>query len=99
PRAWPRSIFNAPTLGDAVADALRRADVLHIHGLWNGAVWAAAAAARRVGRPYVLSPRGMLAPAALAHDAWREGVAYALKDRSVIRGAGRFHATSRAELS
>jgi len=97
PRAWPRSIFNAPTLGAAVADALRDADVLHIHGLWNASVWAAAAAARQSQRPYLVSPRGMLAPAALAHDMWRKRLIYPVKDRQVIRHAAKFHATSRAE--
>jgi hypothetical protein len=71
-RAWPRSIFYAPSLGPSVAAALRDADILHLHGLWNAAIWAAAAAAREQRRPYVLSPRGMLTPAALAHDAWRK---------------------------
>ncbi len=96
--AWPRSIFRAPALGHAVAEALRDADVLHIHGLWNATVWSAAAAARRAGRPYVLSPRGMLSPAALAHDAWRKRVAYLIADRRVIQGAARLHATSRPEF-
>ena len=99
PRVWPRWMFNAPTLGATVADALRKADVLHIHGLWNATVWAAAAAARQVQRPYLVSPRGMLAPAALAHDAWRKRLIYPVKDRLVIRGAAKLHATSRAECS
>jgi glycosyltransferase involved in cell wall biosynthesis len=98
-RAWPRSIFHAPSLGAAVARELRDADVLHIHGLWNATVWAAAAAARQEGRPYVLSPRGMLAPAALEHDAWRKRLVYPITDRRVIRDAARLHATSRAELA
>ena len=97
-RAWPRSIFHAPSLGAAVAAALRDADVLHIHGLWNAAVWSAAAAARQERKPYVLSPRGMLAPAALAHDKWRKKLVYPLADRRVIRDAARLHATSRGEF-
>ena len=98
-RGWPKWMFNAPTLGATIADALRDADVLHIHGLWNATVWAAAAAARHVRRPYVVSPRGMLAPAALAHDAWRKRLIYPVKDRLVIRDAAKFHATSRAECA
>jgi glycosyltransferase involved in cell wall biosynthesis len=97
-RAWPRSIFYAPSLGGVVAAYLRAADVLHIHGLWNATVWSAAAAARQERRPYVLSPRGMLAPAALAHDAWRKKLVYPLADRRVIRDAARLHATSHAEF-
>jgi len=98
-RAWPRSIFHAPSLGAAVADALRDADILHIHGLWNATVWAAAAAARQEQRPYLLSPRGMLAPAALEHDAWRKRLVYPITDRRVIRDAARLHATSGTELA
>jgi glycosyltransferase involved in cell wall biosynthesis len=97
-RAWPRSVFRAPSLRDAAAEALRSADVLHIHGLWNATVWSAAAAARQERRPYVLSPRGMLAPAALAHDAWRKRLAYPVADRRVIRDAARLHATSHPEF-
>ena len=97
-RAWPRSVFRAPLLRDVVAVALRSADVLHIHGLWNATVWSAAAAARHERRPYVLSPRGMLAPAALAHDAWRKRLVFPVADRRVIRDAARLHATSRPEF-
>jgi len=97
-RAWPRSIFHAPSLGAVVATELRDADVLHIHGLWNATVWSAAAAARQEQKPYVLSPRGMLAPAALAHDKWRKKLVYPLADRRVIRDAARLHATSRSEF-
>jgi len=97
-RAWPRSVFYAPSFSRVVATELRDADVLHIHGLWNAAVWSAAAAARDHLRPYVLSPRGMLAPAALAHDGWRKRVVYPLADRRVIRDAARLHATSQLEF-
>ncbi|HEY8171760.1 MAG TPA: glycosyltransferase, partial [Dehalococcoidia bacterium] len=92
-RGWPRSAFRAPALGAVVRTLLKSADVVHLHGLWNAAIWAAAAEARRARRPYVLSPRGMLSPAALAHDAWRKRVAYLAFDRAVIRGAAMFHAT------
>src|SRR4030095_11076347 len=97
-RAWPQSFFSAPSFSSVVATELRDADVLHIHGLGNAAVWSAAAAARHQQRPYVLSPRGMLAPAALAHDAWRKRLVYPLTDRRVIRDAARLHATSHIEF-
>jgi glycosyltransferase involved in cell wall biosynthesis len=98
PRAWPRSIFRAPSLRRVVAAQLRDADILHIHGVWNATVWSAAAAARDAGKPYVLSPRGMLTPAALAHDRWRKRLVYPLADRRVIAEAARLHATSYPEF-
>src|SRR6202008_5046602 len=69
-RAWPRSIFHAPSLGAAVSAALRAAAVLHSRGRGNAAAGRAAAAARREHKPYVLSPRVRRATAASAHDKW-----------------------------
>lgn len=73
-------------------------DVVHIHGLWNATVWSAAAEARRARRPYLLSPRGMLTTAALAHDAWRKRLSYVAFDNRVLGGAAIFHATSQSEF-
>lgn len=39
---------------------IRDADVVHIHGVWTPYMTQVAAEARRAGKPYVLSPRGML---------------------------------------
>jgi glycosyltransferase involved in cell wall biosynthesis len=97
-REWPRSIFYAPSLRKVVASELAGADLLHIHGLWNATVWSAAAAARDQRKPYVLSPRGMLSPAALAHDRWRKRLVYPLADRRVVGDAKRLHATSPVEF-
>ncbi|MGH9348011.1 MAG: glycosyltransferase, partial [Vicinamibacterales bacterium] len=70
---------------------------LHVHGLWNRVVWAAAREAARAGVPYVLSPRGMLEPAARAHRRWRKRAGWALYDRRVVHGASLLHATSETE--
>jgi glycosyltransferase involved in cell wall biosynthesis len=96
-RVGPRPLFYAPALHDAVAAELQHADVLHVHGLWNAAVWGAASAARALHKPYVLSPRGMLAPAALMHHRWRKKLALSVMDRRVVRDAARLHATSISE--
>ena len=97
-RAWPRSLFYAPALHDVLASELRDADVLHIHGLWNATVWTAASIARRLGKPYVLSPRGMLASAALSHNSWRKRLVFPITDRRVVERASRLHATSKPEF-
>ncbi len=97
PCTWPRSPIGSRPLAKALRGALPHADVLHIHGLWNRVVWAAARAARRAGVPYVLSPRGMLEPAALAHHRLRKRVAWSLVERSTVDGAALLHATSEVE--
>jgi len=61
-----REIRSSSALTEAVQTAAATADVIHNHGLWLMPNVAAGRAALRAGTPLVVSPRGMLAPAALA---------------------------------
>jgi glycosyltransferase involved in cell wall biosynthesis len=97
PRTWPSEPIGSTLLTRALRSAVRRFDLVHIHGLWNRVVWAAAREAARAGVPYVLSPRGMLEDAALAHRRWRKRLAYAAIERHTIDGAALLHATSDRE--
>src|SRR5215212_4181629 len=51
--AFPRRYFGA-ALALPLRAALQRADICHIHGLWNAPEWRAASAARARGVPYVI---------------------------------------------
>lgn len=97
PLAAPRRMFQAQGLGAALATAAARADLIHIHGLWNLPAWTAARVARRGGIPYVISPRGMLDAGSLAHHAARKWIAYWAMERRNLAGAAFLHATSPAE--
>jgi glycosyltransferase involved in cell wall biosynthesis len=97
PRTFPRRFFAAAGLRDALTHALAGYDVLHIHGLWNVPAWTAAQLARRAGVPYVLSPRGMLEPGALALHALRKRLVYPLIERRNLAGAALLHATGAPE--
>ncbi|HXQ21678.1 MAG TPA: glycosyltransferase [Candidatus Acidoferrales bacterium] len=97
PRAFPRRFFGAAGLRAALDAATRDYDLLHIHGLWNLPAWIAARYARSVGMPYVLSPRGMLQPGALALRRVRKQIAYPTVERRNLTGAALLHATSAAE--
>ncbi len=94
PRSYPRQPIGSAELVESLRATLRSVDVLHIHGLWNRVVWAAAREARRAGVPYVLSPRGMLQAGSLAHHRWRKRAAYALIEHRTIGGAALLHSTS-----
>ena len=96
-RTWPRRLIGSRPLDVALREALPTVDVLHVHGLWNRVVWSATREARRAGVPYVLSPRGMLEAAALAHHGWRKRAAHAILERRTIHGAAVVHATSERE--
>jgi glycosyltransferase involved in cell wall biosynthesis len=94
--AFPRRFFGARVRGPLLA-ALARADVCHIHGVWNVPEWWASYLSRTCKLPYVVSPRGMLQPQAVRRGRWRKAVAYQLLERANLRGAALLHATSEPE--
>lgn len=84
-------------LARALDSAAQQGAVLHAHGLWLMPNIYPARAARRHGVPFVVSPRGMLGPEALAFSAARKKVVWALAQRRTLQAAQCFHATSDAE--
>jgi glycosyltransferase involved in cell wall biosynthesis len=98
PAAFPRRFFGARLRG-VVSSALRDADLCHIHGIWNVPEWTASRLARARNVPYVISPRGMLQPAARRHGRWRKRAAFQLMERAALAGAEFLHATSQAEAA
>ena len=55
-----RRIYRSPKMRQALATNVARFDIVHLHSVFLWPTSAAAQAARKVGVPYVLSPRGML---------------------------------------
>jgi glycosyltransferase involved in cell wall biosynthesis len=97
-RDWPSEPIGSRPLARALRRTVPACDIVHIHGLWNRVVWAAAREARRAAVPYVVSPRGMLERAALAHHPWLKRVGWTLVERRTVRRAALLHATSEQEL-
>lgn len=73
------------------------ADVIHAHGLWLMPDIYPAWVARAIGKPFVLSPRGMLDNAALKFAGLRKALVWLLLQGPAVRGAACLHATSMAE--
>jgi len=69
-------------------------DVVHIHGIWQFPDWTAAAAARKVGAPYVITPHGSLQPARLRKSSLKKRVSSVLADRAMLYQASCLHATA-----
>ncbi len=97
PLAWPRRYWRGAGLAGAVERAVTGADLVHVHGLWNFTAWAGVRAARDAGVPYVISPRGMFQPAAMARHHALKTIAYVAAERRHLEGAAFLHATSDAE--
>ena len=86
-------------LNASFADAVRAADGLHVHGLWEQSTAAACRLARKLGKPYVLSAHGMLEPWALATKKLKRRVYAALIERENVAGAACLHALTAAEAA
>jgi glycosyltransferase involved in cell wall biosynthesis len=99
PRRPPRLLWNASGLAEALDGSAGSFDVIHIHGLWHRPSMLAARAARAADVPYIVSPRGMLEPAALAVHKWRKRVLFETIERRTLSSAAALHATSEVEAA
>jgi glycosyltransferase involved in cell wall biosynthesis len=97
PLDWAGIGWHATGLSGALALAARRADLVHVHGLWNATAWSGVRAAQAARIPYVISPRGMLQPDAMNRHRVMKTVAYHAIERRHLRDAALLHATSAAE--
>lgn len=94
-----------PRIGFAPSGALathllrsaRSYDLVHVHALFSFVSTVGAATCRALGVPYVVSPRGMCEPWALAHRAWKKTPYFTALERPNLAGARALHATSGAE--
>lgn len=74
-------------------------DVYHANALWTDCAHATCVHARKVGRPYILSPHGMLYPTALAISRWKKIPMLKLWFRKDIMEAACLHVTCEQELA
>lgn len=73
-------------------------DLYHANTLWLYPTHATCAYARKVGKPYLLSPHGMLYPTALAVSRWKKKVMGALWYRKDVMEAICLHVTCVEEM-
>jgi glycosyltransferase involved in cell wall biosynthesis len=97
PVSGPRQIGYAPDLAarlDAAAP-----DILHLHGIWMYPSYAGTAWARRTGRPYLVSPHGMLDPWITARGRVKKAVARLVYEQDSWQRATALHALTRDEAA
>lgn len=78
-------------------EVVRSAAVVHIHGMWRPSLAAAIRSARRHGRPYLITPHGMLSDYALSSKPILKRLALQLFWRSALREARAVHLLSTQE--
>lgn len=72
-------------------------DIYHTNGLWMYVHHATCAAARKMSKPLVITPHGMLYPQALARSAWKKKLMLSLCFRKDIGRTDLIHATCMPE--
>jgi glycosyltransferase involved in cell wall biosynthesis len=73
-------------------------DLAHLHALWMYTSVATRRWARRQGKPYIVTPNGMLDPWALRNSKWRKRFARLFYEDRTLRGAACLHANTMKEL-
>lgn len=91
PRAFGMALGMTRTLSDLAPH------IIDVQGLWMYTSLANLHHHRRCCRPYIITPRGMLDPWALANSAWKKRLATFLYEKRNIAGAACLHALNIAE--
>ncbi len=77
---------------------IERAELVHMHGLWQKQTRAGAPAARRARTPYLIAAHGMADPWALRHKKWKKRLyRLAVEDRN-LKYASCLHALAQPEV-
>jgi len=97
PVQGPRQIGYAPALARCLEQAAP--DILHLHGIWMYPSHAGAQWARRTGRPYLVSPHGMLDPWITARGRLKKAVARLAYEQDSWARASALHALTRDEAA
>ena len=80
-----------------VGELVAESDVVHLHGLWTGQNWSAGKAARRAGKPYIMTPHSMMMPWAWKRSWWKKRPIGWLFEHGNLRHASRLHALAEGE--
>lgn len=77
--------------------AVAETDVVHIHGLWEEVQHQTARACRRLGKPYVITPHGMLSPWNMSRSKWGKRLYLLWRLRKDLDRAAAIHFTTDVE--
>lgn len=102
-RPWLKEVpndYKAPfAISHNIQQFIRKSDydLYHANALWMGSTHDTCRLARKKGKPYVLSPHGMLYPTALAVSSWKKKILLRLGFKKDIMMAACLHATCQQE--
>ena len=91
----PRFFGYSPGFSSALEKA--NPDLCHLHSLWMYPGVAMERWSRKNGRPYMVTPNGMLEPWALRNSGWKKRLAGLFYEKSILRGAACLQANTLKE--
>lgn len=92
------SLINSATKR-ILTEAIHQSDIVELHSIWNGVISFAGRIARRMNKPYLYTPHGMLDPYCLRSRNWLKKVMAVAGEERNIAGAKAFHVLSEEEKS
>lgn len=87
----------APSLGKFLRKHLLNSDIVVVAGLWQYPTWISAKVCREIGKPYVVSPHGMLDPWPMEQKSWKKEMYLRLVEKQALGKAAALHAMSPSE--
>jgi glycosyltransferase involved in cell wall biosynthesis len=87
------------SLGRALAKLVGASDIVHIHMIWEYPTYAGARICRKLKKPYIIRPCGMLDRWSLSQGAWKKAAYLHLLGAPLIRNAAALHFTTHDELT
>ncbi len=99
----PRPTLPGGLLGGAARVAAKTviagADVVHLHAMWIPSNDQIASDCRGMGKPYIISPHGMLDDWCMAQKGLKKRIYHALMEKRTLERAAAVHCTAEAELT
>ena len=89
----------APALGRHLRKHLLNSDIVVVAGLWQYPTWIAAKICREIGKPYIVSPHGMLDPGPMEQKSWKKNMYLRLFENQTLEGAAALHAMTESEAT
>lgn len=96
PRAGSK-LGSSPAFDREIGSLTDWADVVHLHGLWSGQNRSAGKAARKRGKPYIMTPHSMMMPWAWQRSWWKKRPIGWLFEHGNLRSAAFLHALAEGE--
>ena len=90
---------NSNQFNEKIPGLVADADIIHLHGLWAGQNWSAGNAARKQGKPIVISPHSHMMPWAWRRSAWKKRPVGWLFEHKNLRTAAVLHALAEGEAA